>query len=328
MKKAIETAVSMAYAYLLGTEWVEFSTLRHGPSTAVDWIGGFIRRCLPDLPGFTGEAYNRFSAKSSDDLDSEANWAVALSRPLAGWRSHLAGKDPNEIFGLSTYNLGEVHDMYPLTAKDARGWIQSHFEITATALQCNWGKSNELYTEWEDHGQFRWGGWFGMDKIVIDFETFLAESSATNRNRVLKYLEASFVDNNDTCYWWSTDAYGWHQVAELDLGQHFNLKCWLYKRLQVNDPLSNRYGEICPFTMALNLMTALKVEPGHQSIQSLAELLLEMQQADGSWRSPAILRIPKPDVVKPTLECRRAAEDKGLLSTATVTQALKRLIDS
>ncbi|MFH1711643.1 MAG: hypothetical protein ABH846_00195 [Patescibacteria group bacterium] len=298
MKKAIEAAVSLAYTYLLGTKWVEFSAMRHGPSTAADWVGGFIRRCLPDLPGFDGQINFRFSAKSSTDFDSEINWAKFTGEPTRGWYHHLDchgyGHPNFSLVGLATFNYDEVKAMYPLPEKDTHGWIKSQFEVTALALQCDWWKPPGI-------GSLNW-----------------------YTNGAYSYLAECFKTRTDTSYWWSTNAYGWHQVAELDLEQHFDLKCWLYERLQASDPLSNRYGEICPFTMALSLMTALKVEPNHPSIQSLAELLLETQQADGSWRSPAILRIPKPNVVKPTLGCRRAAEDKGLLTTATITQALKR----
>lgn len=312
MKKTIEAAVSMAYAYLIGTEWVEFSTLRHGPSTAVDWIGGYIRRCLPDLPGMPIKVFNRFSAKSSNDLDSEANWALALGRPLLGWFHNLNNLPQNwheEHQGLSTYSPRDIQSMYQLPEEGACGWLSTHFEVTALALQCKWKASPELhdkYILWEHDDEENFPE---RDREFID----VLYNSANN------WILDALRDGSDTSYWWSTDSYGWSLATQ----DHW-AKLLVVERLQDADPLRNRYGEICPFTMALSLMTWLDVIPDHEIILPLAERLLEMQQSDGSWRAPAILRIPEPHVIRPTPDCRRALEDKGLLTTATAAQALKR----
>jgi len=335
-----ERAAEKGEKYLLGEEWSEFSTLRHGPSTATDWVGGFIRRCLPDLPGVPTEVFSRFSASSSTDLDSEANWAKALGRPIKGWLSHLYRGNNTEC-SVATFNRAEIEAMYP-GSSGKWGWRGGHFEVSALALLSPWdiNAGAELQDEW----------WLSTEHRHdhMSFEDYVAKVLRKCRSGVAIWLHEWLNYGFDISYWWSTDAYGWHLcadlelVGELEIGregflcyERLNLHDRILERLEDSDPpMFNRYGEVCPFTMALNLMTLLRTEPGHSSIPYLAELLLGMQENNGSWLSPAILRIPEPNLVahrdveelksSSTARCRRVAEDKGLLTTATVLQALKR----
>lgn len=339
MKSRVLRAIELAIGYILGTEWSEFSSLRHGPSTAVDWIGGYIRRCLPDLHGFAGEAHNRFSANSGTDLDSEANWAKALGRPIKNWLSHL--RRDHFVCSLATYNEAEIKAMYPESDREW-GWRSGHFEVSALALQSPWDANAgiELREEW----------WHSTENRHdhLPFEDYVAKVMRKCRSGVTLWLHQWLDYGFDVSYWWSTDAYGWHLCADLELvgeldirretffsQEGLNFHDRILRRLDASDPpIFNRYGEVCPFTIALNLMSRLKVEPSHSSISYLAELLLGMQEDDGSWKAPAILRIPERHLVDwrnvkelkgpSTARCRRVPEDRGLLTTATVTQALRR----
>lgn len=312
-------AIRCGYSYLNTQDWREFNQLRHGPSDALHWAGAYIARCMPSLgqsviaaghfqslplPGVVS-----FSENAPPDADSTANSTLAVFEATGLQRQSLVPvaacyllSHQGENGGFSTYTHEEVRWIYPgISPADAIGWTSPQMDVTALVLRT-------------------------LGRIIM--EGYMSEELVTPCRRAYQFLLDNLETGVANAYWWSTDLYLLYHLSELcsEWPEHTaDLRAQIQRILEeIPARFSNRYGQECPFSGALGLMTLLRMQGADRQAEESVSCLLECQCDDGSWRAPPILRIPRPNVLLPSEQDRHVPEDKGLLTTATVTQALCR----
>lgn len=318
----VERAICYGYSYLETQEGSEFSQLRHGPSDTFHWVGAYIARCVPlsgqsviavkhfqllPLPGVIA-----FSKNAPPDADSTANGTLAVFEVIGLLRQSLVPvvvcyllSHQSNNGGFSTYTYEEVNGIYPgISRGGASGWTSPQMDVTALVLRA-------------------------LSRIIR--EGYMAEELTIPCRKAYQFLLENLETGMVNAYWWSTDLYLLHHLSELcfEWPEHTaDLYIQLQRTLEKN-PISwiNRYGQECPFSSALGLMTLLRMQDASHQVGEVLDWLLKHQCDDGSWRAPPILRVPRPNVLSPSEYDRHVPEDRGLLTTATVIQAIRLYLD-
>lgn len=334
-----EHAIDAAVEYLISRQgddglWRDFATLA-GMSS--DWVSGVVTyalACAAVAPEARLAAVKRvtfrqrpnggwsYNTRVPTDCDSTA-WALlalstaprwkpsAIARALRYVRAH---QDP-ATGGFATYHEHDRIDQF-IGAADMslmRGWFGAHVSVTAAAVQS-----------------------------MLLHGASPADDTVTAAVRYL--LAARRPDNLWHCYWWQGYAYPTYQAMRA-LGMARALDACARRditqallREQRTDGGWNDYGgaESEAFATAYATM-ALLLAPNEMTLAAASrgvDWLIERQQADGSWATVPILRIPPPMVADPskvpswgrnTLGTGVVIEDQhGLFTTSAALWAIAR----
>ena len=153
------------------------------------------------------------------------------------------------------------------------------------------------------------------------------------------------LEGNWLSYWWEDDHYCTFHAAQAlqqyglthDSNKVATATRWAKHQLGETGAVANRwFPGGSPFATALTLQTITLNPPDDENltvIENAARWLIEQQQADGSWRPSAVMRIPQPGDKAPHLSHdwvlrsgggngALVLDDRGLFTTATAATAL------
>lgn len=215
------------------------------------------------------------------DADSTACVLLALvavgrdGRGLQRGAACLARHQEADSGGLATYREpGAIRDFMGLGPEtDLRGWCSPHMEVTATGGRAFAGLTGEPF------GALAYAAW--------DY--------VRRRQR---------TDGSWNSYWWASPDYPTHQAVELahavgDRAAVHRAAKWALRRQAADGSWSAPGATTSAFATALSLSVLLRCGRTDVRVDCAIERLIALQDADGSWPSHPIMRIPPPHLLEP-----------------------------
>jgi hypothetical protein len=308
----------MAISFLLGARdrdrwWRDFDTLA-GPSD--EWVSAYVACALAR----SGDPEAMAAARETWRLLERRRWWSA------GWGYH--SKVPCDADStLWALELARRVGAGPSwRVRRARALLSRHVnERGGVATYANAGLIR-LFTGLG--GNVRFDGWCAPHVCV---SALAASADLDERQRVLGFVRSSQSDDGSwSAYWWTDAEYSTAFAVRAlldsaDVSDHARIEraaAWAAAR-----------ASFSPFATALRLRVLIAAnQPADEGCVSH---LLSEQNADGSWRASARLRIPPPDVVHPDSFDRWVEGARGggailvdagrRFTTATVLETLNEL---
>jgi len=331
----LQTSVTLGHEFLLRAQhaegwWADFWL---SPGRSDGWVTAYVARVVAAANGPLSQA------------PACAAWQWLQERPSAGWGYNgLTPDDADstawairlaEVVGAgATERVARARSFFA-THSHAGGGVSTYGDDAA--IRSFIGASPGLCFD----------GWCGPQPCV----TAAAAAGGLAGPAALSYLRAAQADDGHwPSYWWCEDEYATAMAATAlgvygrdcdDRGRVARAAAWAHGRLA-----SRGYAvsSVCPagspFATALALRNLGRSDDGGASAaaaQRAAHWLIGQQQADGSWRSSAGLRVPHPHDTAPerhvgwkeggTIEGAISLDQERIFTTATVVETLRTLLE-
>lgn len=314
LNKTIEENLMLAKKYLLDNLssdnlWRDFYSNTHKES--IDWVTGYIGNAL------------LVSDKNKNSLEKTAKILVSRQNVNGGWGynkmtfSTDADSTANIILFLSHFNSQYSNELY-----GAKEYLLEHQKPSG---------GFSTYTEFEVNKYIRFSnlnsviGWSietpDVSAMAINALSKLPDTGVFIKKGMDYLKKEQRKDGGWNCYWWTQDTYSTALCSNLfnsriaDLG-----KKWLEQNTQK-----------IPFYKALALSALVNEKTDTPKTNSLLHSLIDSQNADGSWNSKPILKIPHPSNTAPWSDKSAWREEivdqNRLFTTATAYSALKNYVN-